>query len=472
MNLTDELMTYRDSDIYPMHMPGHKRNKAFLNMPDPYGLDITEIDGFDNLHDAKGILYNGMKKASKLYNSDQTFYLINGSTCGILAGITACTRKGDRILVSRNCHKSVFNAISLNELNVVYLYYQIDTSFGIQSSITPKSVADALEQYNDIRLIVITSPTYDGVISDIAQIAKLAHEHGIPLLVDEAHGAHLGFSDKFHVNSIQAGADVVIHSLHKTLPAFTQSALLHIKGNLVNAEDVRRQLAVFETSSPSYILMAGIDSCIDLLMERKEELFNNYSVLLGKFSKEMCELKNIKVFSMGKDSMELHPSVFNFDRGKIVISTADTNLTGMLLSDILLRKYRIQLEMASGDYALALTSICDTAEGFDRLSNALKEIDASLSYNEKQTSYSIIKTEAVLPIHTAEKSTGLFVPLDSSIGLFCREYVYAYPPGIPLIVPGEKITKEIIDNMNNLSRKGVELKSTFSRIDSQINVIK
>ncbi|MDD4715945.1 MAG: aminotransferase class I/II-fold pyridoxal phosphate-dependent enzyme, partial [Oscillospiraceae bacterium] len=256
MHLTDVLRGYGKLGIYPMHMPGHKRNPSFFSLPSPYEIDFTEVEGLDMLHDAQGILLDGMRRAAGLYGSSHTFYLVNGSTCGILSGITSCTRKGDRILVARNCHQSVYNAIGLQDLQAVYLLPEPDLAFGIWGSVSPAQVKRALDQYQDIRLIVLTSPTYEGVVSDISAIAKLSHERGIPLLVDEAHGAHLGFSPKFPQNSVQAGADLVIHSLHKTLPAPTQAALIHINGTLVDPEQVRRQLAVFETSSPSYVLMA------------------------------------------------------------------------------------------------------------------------------------------------------------------------------------------------------------------------
>ena len=223
--LEQKLNELEQSDIYPFHMPGHKR--AFLPFANPYAIDITEIEGFDNLHHATGILQEAQQKAADLYGAKKTYYLVNGSTCGLLAAISAAVPRGEKILVARNCHKAVYHAMYLRQLVPVYLYPE-DTAYGIQGQVTPQMVRKQLEQTPDIRAVVITSPTYDGVVSDIKNIADTVHAYGIPLIVDEAHGAHFGFSPEFPENATRLGADAVIMSVHKTLPAFTQTALLHL----------------------------------------------------------------------------------------------------------------------------------------------------------------------------------------------------------------------------------------------------
>ena len=189
--LYDKLIKYREEDINPMHMPGHKRNLKLMNMVNPYAIDITEIDGFDNLHDAEEILLNEMEEAAQLYHADHTHYLINGSTSGLLVSIAACTKKGDTVLVARNCHKAVYHAIFLNELVPIYLYPEVDEEYGIHKGITAEQVKKKLEENSDIKMVLLTSPTYEGIVSDIREIANLVHSYNIPLVVDEAHGAHL-----------------------------------------------------------------------------------------------------------------------------------------------------------------------------------------------------------------------------------------------------------------------------------------
>lgn len=276
---------YISRDICPMHMPGHKRNTELLGRELPYGIDLTEIDGFDRLHDSDGILKDVADLASELYGSRRSFLLVNGSTGGILASVRAAVQYGDRILMARNCHQSVYHAAEVNGLKTAYLIPETDAETGICGSIAPAALEGALEEYPDAKLVVITSPTYEGVISDVRALCSLAHKKNIPVLVDEAHGAHLGFSAFFPGEALQNGADLVVTSLHKTLPALTQCALAHVGGRLISPERVARQLSIFETSSPSYVLMASIDRCLGILRASKEELFGHYEALLRRFDK-------------------------------------------------------------------------------------------------------------------------------------------------------------------------------------------
>ena len=252
---------------YPFHMPGHKRNTALTGDDFPYGRDITEIAGSDNLHDASGVILSECERAARLWGAASAHILVNGSTCGILAAIRAYAGHDRGVVVARNCHKSVYNGIELCRLQPTYIYPAIDPESGICASITPAEVESALAKAPDAKLVIVTSPTYEGVISDIAGIAAVAHAHGALLLVDAAHGAHLGFFD-FPAHPVSLGADVVICSLHKTLPAPTQTALALIGKGCPDPGALACQLAVFETSSPSYVLMEQAARCIRLLEQR------------------------------------------------------------------------------------------------------------------------------------------------------------------------------------------------------------
>ena len=257
MNLYDRLLQYQSSEMYPFHMPGHKRRKD--DFANPFFIDITEIEGFDNLHHAEGILKDAQDRAAALYHSEETYFLVNGSTCGILAAVSACTARGGKILMARNCHKAAYHAAYLRGLDIEYLYPEKEDIFGINGGIHEDIVEKALEEFQDIQAVMITSPTYDGVVSNVEKIAQIVHRKGIPLIVDEAHGAHFGFHEYFPKSSVEMGADLVIHSLHKTLPSLTQTALLHVNGNRVDRECLRKFLDIYQTSSPSYVFMAGMD---------------------------------------------------------------------------------------------------------------------------------------------------------------------------------------------------------------------
>lgn len=474
MILLDELRKYGAAGIYPMHMPGHKRNRELMPEVDMYGADFTEIEGLDSLYNAKGILGDAMSKAARLYESENTFFLINGSSCGILAAVSACARRDGmgKVLMARNCHQSVYNALCLMELDAVYIQPAPDDAFGISGSIDPEDVRKALREHEDIGLIIITSPTYEGVISDIEAIAKLAHEKKIPLLVDEAHGAHLRFMPGGLRDSIEAGADIVVHGLHKTLPSPTQTALLHVNGELVSVEKIRNKLAVFQTSSPSYPLMAGIDYCIEMLLERSGELFERYTGLLNAFSVKMKALRHLNILCKGRDEAAKHPEIYKFDPGKIVISAGSSGMTGNEIGEALLKKHKIQIEMTMGGYAVAMTGIADTSEGFDRLASALLDIDSDQRDGPSVRSNAFCRLpDKIMPIFRAENEMKRLIAFDRSSGYICGEYVYSYPPGVPLIVPGELITDGVIDALEAMRMRSVTLVSTSGAMPGEIKVL-
>lgn len=474
MNLYDKLLQYQSSEMYPFHMPGHKRRKD--DFANPFLIDITEIEGFDNLHHAEGILKDAQDRAAALYHSEETYFLVNGSTCGILAAVSACMTRGGKILMARNCHKATYHAAYLRGLDIEYLYPEKEDIFGINGGIHEDIVEKALEEFQDIQAVMITSPTYDGVVSNVEKIAQIVHRKGIPLIVDEAHGAHFGFHEYFPKSSVEMGADLVIHSLHKTLPSLTQTALLHVNGNRVDRECLRRFLDIYQTSSPSYVFMAGMDSCVCLLEKRGGELFESLRRNLEVFYKQTESLGCIYLANhglMGKSG------IHDFDRSKLVISARNAGFTGNQLANLLRNRYHLELEMAGGSYGLALTSISDTEEGFLRLSEALKEIDACLENKiEKNTEKStltiediVIKNEVWCRIHEALESPGESVLLEKAEGKICREFVYLYPPGIPMLVPGEIISREVLGKIRRLVREGYSVQGMADYSAEHIQVM-
>ena len=474
MNLYDRLLQYQSSEMYPFHMPGHKRRKD--DFANPFLIDITEIEGFDNLHHAEGILKDAQDRAAALYHSEETYFLVNGSTCGILAAVSACMTRGGKILMARNCHKAAYHAAYLRGLDIEYLYPEKEDIFGINGGIHEDIVEKALEEFQDIQAVMITSPTYDGVVSNVEKIAQIVHGKGIPLIVDEAHGAHFGFHEYFPKSSVEMGADLVIHSLHKTLPSLTQTALLHVNGNRVDRECLRRFLDIYQTSSPSYVFMAGMDSCVCLLEKRGGELFESLRRNLEVFYKQTESLGCIYLANhglMGKSG------IHDFDRSKLVISARNAGFTGNQLANLLRNRYHLELEMAGGSYGLALTSISDTEEGFLRLSEALKEIDACLENKiEKNTEKStltiediVIKNEVWCRIHEALESPGESVLLEKAEGKICREFVYLYPPGIPMLVPGEIISREVLGKIRRLVREGYSVQGMADYSAEHIQVM-
>ncbi|MBQ3027767.1 MAG: aminotransferase class V-fold PLP-dependent enzyme, partial [Lachnospiraceae bacterium] len=347
-----------NTTMLPMHMPGHKRNLA-LSGTDGYltalgaDCDITEIAGFDNLAEPEGLLLSLKERAASLWKSEEAYPLVNGSTCGILAAIYATVPYGGSVIVARNCHKSVYNGLQMVNAKMNYLLPEWDAVLGCYGSVSPEAVEKALQDTPETKLVIVTSPTYEGVISDIEGICKAAHAKGVPVLVDSAHGAHLGFGG-FPKGAVECGADIVVHSLHKTLPCLTQTAMLHRGGTLVSKETLQATITMFQTSSPSYVLLASIEGCIGLLEERGETLFAGWQEALSEFYKGARLLQKLRV--IGVDKKEGQEKRFagdaedNRDLGKIVICTNETNLTGPALMEMLRTEHRIELEMSAERY--------------------------------------------------------------------------------------------------------------------------
>ena len=454
--LLDKLKAYSAKGIVPLHMPGHKRNNT-LSQDLPYQLDITEITGFDNLHCCSGVLADLADKCAAIYGSDHAFPLINGSTCGTLAATRAATKPGDKVIVARNCHRSVYHALELNQLQAIFIQPDLDPVFGIAGSIDPQQLAATLKHDSDVSLVIITSPTYEGIASDIRQLADIAHQYKTPLFIDAAHGAHLGFSDFFPPSPVSLGADLVVMSLHKTLPSLTQTALLHLKSDLIAAEDISRELAVFESSSPSYILLASIDQCISLLDDQHQQLFAAFEKNLGCLTKELADLKRLTYLGEADN----HSPFFALDPSKIIVSTRKTNLSGADLAAQLRNDWQIEIEMSAADYIIAITSIFDSKKNLSRFSRALRQIDKQL-LTDPQTNHDKHHSLPPLPetsitLAQARESRGVEIPLDKAAGRVSLQYILAYPPAVPLIIPGEIISEEMISYIQVLIDNGVDI---------------
>ena len=479
--LYKKLKDYSASDFYGFHMPGHKRSARLTGADLPYDIDITEIEGFDDLHHAEGILRDAQGRAASVYHAEETHYLINGSTVGILSAVLGSTRRGDRMLMARSCHKSVYNAVLLNELEPVYLYPRLLDGTELNDQVTPGEVERLLDENPDIRVTVITSPTYGGVVSDIKEIADAVHRRGGILILDEAHGAHFGFHPMFPENGNVLGADIVIHSLHKTLPALTQTALLHMNGCQADRERVRMYLHMLQSSSPSYVLMAGIDECIRMLEERAGEVFGQYTELLAGARNRLKGLSCLELIETER-----------YDASKIVVSTAgcidkkdNKKFTGKHLNDILREKYFLEMEMAAASCIIAMTSPADTEKGLERLVSALHEIDGKLvkisenaGNHSKGRDNGSYGDRAVLPereawyceaegneqVYTPGQAAHLenreSIPLESCGGRVALEYAYIYPPGIPLIVPGERVSAETAERLGRCRDAGLHIEGT------------
>lgn len=461
--LWEKLQAYGDGDYYPYHMPGHKRNGWGALPPEFAKLDITEINGFDNLHEPEDLFRHLQQQAAEICGAKESFYLVNGSSCGVLAAISAAVPQGGKLLMARNCHKSAYHAVYLRQIEAVYLYPGMLAEYGLCEGITPQQVEEALRRDPAVDAVFIVSPTYEGRIADVKGIAEVAHSFGVPLIVDEAHGAHLNFCQYFtkyrFTNSNLAGADLVVQSTHKTLPALTQTALLHVNGSIIDRNRLRRFLQIYQTSSPSYPLMASIDNSLSYAAQFGREDFRLFEERFLKLLEELKTLKNLRIL---EDERQ--------DIGKLVISVRGTNCSGKQLYDRLLLHYHLQLEMATETYCLAMFTVGDRQEGYDRMRDALLIEDQRLEGCRKTN-----REREIFPYgKTSCKGISLAKAWDSRVEWNCLEqcegrisggFVSLYPPGIPLLVPGEYIDPTHIKVIERWQKMGLSV--TGIRMDEE-----
>ena len=406
-------------------MPGHKRKKEFGITGSE--IDITEIDGFDNLHSPSGILLDIENRLTSHYGAKKSFMLVNGSTVGILSAIFAVCNEGDKIIIARNCHKSVYNACMLRKLKVVYIEPEFDSENGFYTAISQSSVDEITKANPEAGAIVITSPTYEGYISEISS--------PIPLITDAAHGAHFGLAEfpKY------PKGDIVVSSLHKTLPALTQTAVINIyNSSFINS--VKLYLDIFETSSPSYVLMNSVEKCLDYI-ENNSNDFESYYNELKEFH-SIAKYNNLEILKTD-------------DISRIIVSCKKADISGSELANTLRFRFNIEVEAASRSYVTLISTVADDELALKELYNALLIIDGKL---EKTAPKAFKKPPCPIgeQIISMDKN-GSESEIKSSIGKTANEFVFAYPPDIPLIVPNEIITSEIVSSINEQLNCGVNI---------------
>lgn len=431
--LNEKLDLYLEEEYYPFHMPGSKRSEL-LRSDLPYRRDLTEIYGFDNLNDPEDIFVEMEEKLARIYGVKKAIISTNGSTSGILSTIRALCRNNKNILIQRSSHKSVYNACELNSLNVSYINIVTDEQLAIKD-IYHVDLEEKLKKGNYLAL-VLTSPSYEGYLLDLQRIYKLCRENNTKLILDMAHGSHLPLTSLYD-NSF----DVAITSFHKNLSALTPSAAVIIN-DMEYFDEIKRNMAIFQTSSPSYVILQSIDEMI--------EKFESFGPLYKKLENKLDDLYRLKL-----DYLKIIDSTEK-DRSKILISTKNANISGSDL-DKLLREDKIEIEMSYPDYVLLISTIFDTKEGFDRLKKSLLRIDGLLGTKTKSYSLDLPIPQKKLEIYEAINCKKKYVKLEDSLGKISGEFVYAYPPGSPIIAPGEIIDSEILSTFTYMLDNNIHL---------------
>ena len=424
-------------------MPGHKGARIYRE--NGYGdfldavmdCDITEIPGADNLFQAEGIIAETMEKYRQLYEAKKSYLLVNGSSGGLIAAILAVAGRGGKLIMARNCHKSIFNALTLGDITPVYAYPETISQFGVLGGISPEEISRLLEENPDAQAVILPSPNYYGICSDIAGIAAEVHSRGKILLVDQAHGAHLKFFSQYGIEGFpkpaeEQGADIVINSVHKTLASWTQSAVLNVCTDRVNLNVLEDKLQTLESSSPSYPMMASLDISADLLLEKGEKLIGEWAKNLDYFYGRAKEIPGLAIMET--------PSL---DRTKLNIDMSAYGIDGNELEELLMEK-GIFIELVTGNIIMCMSGIGNTRAHYEKLAEALSEIARAreLSGTRKMQQPDALTQTLKMAEMPKER---VFVPIDEAAGKVCASSIIPYPPGIPIVCPGEILTKEVLD---------------------------
>ena len=441
------------------HMPGHKGSRIYRKYG--YGdfienlvdYDITEIPGADNLFQTEGIIEAAAEKYRKLYGVRKSYLLINGTSGGLIAAILASVNKGGRLIMARNCHKSVFNALTLGDIEPVYAYPSEIEEYGISGAVEADEIKRLLTENPDAEAVILPSPNYYGICSDIEAISRVVHEAGKILIVDQAHGAHLSLFGKYSSGSMppaaeDCGADRVVNSTHKTLLSFTQSAVLNVVSDSVDLLRLEDRLQAVESTSPSYILMASLDINADILSAHGREITGSWADAIDHFYKKAPEIRGLKVMTV--------PG--RMDRTKLDIDMSDAGLNGAELEELLM-EYGIFSELTTGNILMCMTGAGNTVSDTERLLDALEEISEKqqksgktavrrTAASEKSSLWSLKRELGAVPLQKEQ------VRLEDCAGRICASSIIPYPPGIPLICPGEVITEEDISYIKTLRSAG------------------
>jgi len=424
---------YLTKDIYPFHMPGHKRNPHFL----PENLlsyDMTEIPGMDVLSSATGIIGNLQEEIATFYGAEHSFLLVNGSSAGILAAVCTCCADDAPLVVPRNAHASVYSAVVLSGARPHYIMPQI-TAEGLVAGVCPS----AFDNMPEGATALVVSPTYEGFVSDIRAIAKVVHAKGGVLIVDEAHGAHFAFDKRFPQSALECGADIVVQSLHKTLPAFSQTAVLHVKNaKNVDTNRIKFFINAVQTSSPSYVFMSSCDYMLRKLWERPA-YFDEYLAQIEKVRSYLPTVNETAVLQLLGREMVRRNAIFDIDPGKLLFSSL---VDGVRIAQTMAAEYKVEPEMATARHILAMTSVADTIVGFEKLVRAIDGINARSCVSDIEADHTptpITIPEMVIPPRRAIAMPAKEIPWEAAAGQISAQLIAEYPPGIALVAPGERI---------------------------------
>ena len=469
----EALMEYKKARVVPFDVPGHKQGRGNPMLKEFLGeqclsVDVNSMKPLDNLCHPVSVIKEAEELAADAFGARHAFFMLNGTTSAVQAMVMSVCKKGEKIIMPRNVHRSAINALVISGAIPVYINPGINKKLGIPLGMCVEDVKRAIKENPDAKAILVNNPTYYGICSNLKEITKLAHEHGMYVLVDEAHGTHFYFGEDMPISAVEAGADMAAVSMHKTGGSLTQSSFLLLNCNL-NVGYVRQIINLTQTTSGSYLLMSSLDLARRDLVLNGKEIFKKVTSLAQYAREEINKIDGYYAFS---EELIDGDAVFDFDRTKLSVFTRDIGLAGIEVYDLLRDEYGIQIEFGDIANILAIISVGDRELTIERLISALSEIKRISSKDKAgMFDHEYINPEVVLTPQEAFYSPKVSVPMNESNGKICAEFVMCYPPGIPILAPGEKITREILDYINYAKEKGCFLTGTEDIKIENINIV-
>ncbi|MCT7949544.1 aminotransferase class I/II-fold pyridoxal phosphate-dependent enzyme [Ancylothrix sp. C2] len=441
----------------PFYAPGHKRGQA---TPQPlaellgkklFSADLPELPELDNLFAPQTVIQEAQKLAAEAFGASQTWFLANGSTAGIIASILAVCNPNEKIILPRNIHRSVISGLILSGAIPIFINPEYDPTWDLANSITPQALQQALNQHPDTKAVMVVYPTYHGVCGDIKTLVEITHQHGIPILVDEAHGAHFSFHPDLPISAMSAGADLTVQSTHKVLSALTQASMLHIQGNRINTHRLNNALQLVQSTSPNYILLASLDAARQQMALHGQKLLSQTLELAKTARSKLAEIPHLRVL---QEPAHPKPGFHSLDPTRLSINVAELGLTGFLADEILREQYKVTAELPTLRQLTFILSIGNTSADINQLIHAFQNIPPSGAVGTPAIYPSLPAGVPALSPRQAFFAETETVPMSEAINRISAELICPYPPGVPVLVPGEPITKQALDYLQQVLANG------------------
>ncbi|KAB8334311.1 aminotransferase class I/II-fold pyridoxal phosphate-dependent enzyme [Scytonema tolypothrichoides VB-61278] len=466
--LLDTLKACAQHPHAPFYTPGHKRGQGISkSLSDVFGkavfgADLPELAELDNLFAPSGVIQQAQQLAAEAFGASQTWFLVNGSTCGIEAAILATCGTGDKIILPRNVHSSAIASLILSGAIPIFIHPEYDSVLDIAHSITPRAVSSALEQHPDAKAVFMVYPTYYGVCGDVEAIASLAHQHNIPLIVDEAHGAHFAFHPQLPTPALAAGADISVQSIHKVLGALTQASMLHVQGNNIDIDRISKALQLVQSTSPSYLLLASLDAARQQMALDGEELMSRTLELAQEARIRISQIPGLSVLEISLD--ETSAGFVALDKTRLTITVSGLGLTGFEAEEILNDKLGVTAEFSSLQHLTFIISLGNTQKDIEQLVQAFSTLSKeyrktpspaySLLMREAKDLFSITGNSIHLSPREAFFAPTENLPFKQTSERICAEIICPYPPGIPILMPGEMISPCALEYLQHIQELG------------------